>query len=232
MIRLGLLGKNIAHSRSQEMYEKILGEKIEYTLFDYHDEKEVPSLNELYQGLNGLSITSPYKKTFINSPQARLVFDKFPAVNCVYYQKSRYELYNTDYLAVRLILKRLSDEFNEKIDVVVLGNGNMAQVTSLTLREMGVDFTRLARSEIKQDLNTLDYGKIFTKKKCQNVLINCCSRDFIFRAELPLDTVFWDHNYALEEHASGLSSICDYRDGVELLELQAYEALKVWGLLK
>lgn len=233
MIRLGLLGRNISHSRSQEMYENLLKTKIEYSLFDFSSEEEVPDLAELFSGLDGLSITAPYKKLFIDHEESILKFKSFPAINCVHKPdgEGKFELYNTDYLAVLDILRGFEQEFGKNLEFIILGDGNMAQITSIALENLGHDFQIISRSKLKVDLNSLDYFDIFAKKADQRILINCCSRNFVFKAKVPETLVFWDHNYALKEHQEGLSGVCDYRDGLSLLRLQAREALKVWGLL-
>ena len=48
MFKLALLGRNISHSQSPSIYRKLLGEKLDYKLFDYKNEDEIPSLeNEI-----------------------------------------------------------------------------------------------------------------------------------------------------------------------------------------
>lgn len=233
MIKLGLLGRNISHSRSKEIYENILRTEVDYYLFDFQVESEIPDLASLFKGLDGLSITTPYKKTFIGQKSTELKFKSYPAVNCVHQnQVTRgFELYNTDYLAVIKILKKFESEFGKRLQFVILGDGNMAHITSIALKDLGHDFQMISRSKLKADLNSLDYFSLFSRDPDQKVLINCCSREFIFKAAIPNDLVFWDHNYSLQPHEQELAKTCDYRDGLELLKLQAYEALKLWGFL-
>lgn len=230
MIKLGLLGKNIKHSRSQEIYEEILKEKIDYRLLDYENSETIPALEELFDDLLGLSITSPYKQQFNSDPSLTRLFDQYPAINCIKKINSKsFVGINTDYIAVKEILTNYINKF-EKINVLILGDGVMASITSLALKELDVTYLTFSRKEKLADLNTLDYA-FLEKKSSQSIIINCCSRDFIFCAKIPKNVIFWDHNYNLKPHQDYLSEICNYQDGLELLRLQALHALKFWNIV-
>lgn len=231
MVKLALIGKDIAHSKSQKVYEELLGQSVEYQLLDIETEDQLPSLEELFHDLDGVSITAPYKNSYISHPGTKLMFKPFSAVNCVHRTEDGFfELYNTDYLAVRLIVQDLIKEFPSGLDPIILGAGNMANITSFVLDEFKIMYRKVSRTKEKPDLNALDFAELFHKTG-QKLVINCCSREFIFNAALPEKTVFWDHNYALDPHTVGLSPYCDYRDGLELLKLQAKEALRIWEVL-
>lgn len=230
MLKLGLLGKDIQHSRSQFIYEEILQKKIEYRLLDFGSSSEIPPLATLFSDLAGLSITSPYKQQFKEDKELKTLFTKFPAVNCIKKIDSGcFEGTNTDYLAVKEILSSLMT-CHERLNVIVLGNGVMAQITKIALEELSVSFRSYSRNSEIADLNTLDYS-FLDKKDTKPLVINCCSRDFIFKTDIPRETIFWDHNYGLAPHQEHLSRICDYRDGLELLRLQALHALNFWGII-
>lgn len=227
MLSLGLLGKNIAHSRSQEVYEQLLKTKVNYTLFDYPQEEKVPPLSDLFQQIDGLSVTSPYKKLFLKSTEVHDFCPQFRAINCLRkVEEKRFEGTNTDYLAVKKILMNYSN-IKKDLDIIILGNGAMANITEITLQEIGLPYRKFFRSTEVSDLNSLEFTFSATYNS-QPLIINCCSRDFIFKAALPSDAIFWDHNYSLEHHQKGVSAICNYHDGFELLKLQAYFALEFW----
>lgn len=228
MIRLGLLGKNIAHSKSKEVYERILKTPVEYHLFDYPAPDLIPELDFFFEKVDGLSITSPYKKIFIDRGSIGLTNLKTPSINCVKKSQGIFEATNTDYLAVDKIVSNL---FNEKkeLEIIILGSGAMSQITRAILDKKGVEYKVYARDEKNPDLNLLDYKYLHCQDKTP-LIINSCSRDFIFKAEIPENTIFWDFNYSLEAHQQRLSSLCDYRDGLHLLELQAFYALMYWGI--
>ena len=56
-ISLGLLGKDIAHSKSKNMYEELLGCDVSYTHFDHSTPESIPTLEEIFSKVSGLSIT-------------------------------------------------------------------------------------------------------------------------------------------------------------------------------
>lgn len=227
MLKLGLLGKNIQHSQSQFMYEDILKEKVDYRLLDYDSPQKVPSLNDLFSDLSGLSITSPFKQQFNQEPNLINLFKKFSAINCIRKVKNqKFEGTNTDYLAVKEILAEIKKD-HKTLNVLVMGGGVMASITKIALEELDISYASFSRSTHIADLNTLDYN-FLKDKKIKPVIINCCSREFIFKANLPSETLFWDHNYNLAPHQDYLSGVCDYRDGLDLLRLQAIHALKFW----
>ena len=51
--------------KNKEMYEKILGEEVNYSLFDIKDSSNIPKLNQFFDTVDGLSITAPYKGHFL-----------------------------------------------------------------------------------------------------------------------------------------------------------------------
>ncbi|MEK6625098.1 MAG: hypothetical protein AABY86_09025, partial [Bdellovibrionota bacterium] len=92
MLTLGLVGKNISHSKSKMVYEKLLAHKIDYHLFDYQVAVEIPTLPELFKIVSGLSITSPYKRHFL--PQVSAILDvPIPitdSINCIKCEKGKF----------------------------------------------------------------------------------------------------------------------------------------------
>ena len=120
LIRLGLLGKNISHSKSQMMYEELLGEKIDYTLYDCNLPSDVPTLGSFFDNIQGLSITTPYKEHFLKKVTIDNKIENLNAVNCIKKNGDKFYATNTDYSAINELL--LSSEFNlSQSEVVILG---------------------------------------------------------------------------------------------------------------
>lgn len=229
MRKLGLLGRGISHSRSQEVYEKLLGEKVDYKLFDYDHEEEVPDLEKIFEQVDGLSITAPYKKVYLKRKSVFNLNPQLGAINCIRRKyDGSFEATNTDFLAVEKILNDLIIEAGD-LDIILLGGGSMAELTQKILDQKGLNYTQASRSKSLPDLNLMDFSALKSSTKTP-LIINSCSRAFVFTAPIPTKTIFWDYNYSLQAHQQGLSSVCDYRDGLELLELQAAFALKFWGI--
>lgn len=225
MLKLGLLGKGISHSRSQEMYERLLDEKVDYHLLDFSSEEDIPKVLDLFhQGFKGLSITYPYKKTFLD--QVEIDSDpvkELGAINCMGVFDGKIKATNTDYLAAEFLLKDFSQH-----EFVILGNGNMARIFKKLMLLNGRTFSHFFRLE-NGDLNSLDYLSL--KKDKDLVIINCCSRQFRFDAQLPSGSTFWDMNYSFPEHDHLKNrGELTYREGLDLLLEQARFALVFWKI--
>lgn len=220
MIDLCLVGKNISHSKSQSMYEKMLQTTIKYTLYDITDEKELPSLDELLNKHQGMSITTPYKKSYLNQVFFEERMPRPEAINCICRVGEKYLATNTDFLAIKEIFNR---DFYQRVEkIIILGDGVMSKLTQAFFDSVGVRYQVLARSK-GDDLNQLNVqGRPETY-----LLINSCARAFVFHGKIKNTDHFWDYNYSLPHH-QGLKSICNYHDGIELLELQARHALNFW----
>ena len=81
MISLALIGKDIRHSRSKEIYEDLLGQMIDYKIYDCPSPSDVPALDDIFIKSIGLSITSPYKKIFLD--QVEISGVDLNAINCI-----------------------------------------------------------------------------------------------------------------------------------------------------
>lgn len=234
MIRLGLIGKDISHSRSKEMYEKILNQEISYNLFDYPNVDSIPPLKQLITNLNGLSITSPYKKSFYSQIDKVILKGKatvkdFP-INAIKNINNSIIATNTDYLALLELFPQIREKY--KINkVILLGSGVMASVFIFALEEL--QFKNII--QYSRSINKIfpDYNSI--NNYCSNgpvLIVNSCSRDFIFQPTDYVNCIFWDFNYSFKPHEDHLPrSVNKYIDGIEMLFLQARYALKFWGII-
>jgi shikimate 5-dehydrogenase len=215
MKRLGLLGKKISHSKSPAIYQQILKVPHSYQLIDV-DETSIPSVDELLL-FDGLNITSPYKKTFINVVKIK---DGSPSINCLKKTEHGFEGINTDRLALKTILLNYQNH-----PIIILGGGVMAEITEVVLKELRIPYQHFQR-KFHGDLTFTNFSMLPKKA----VFLNTCSRDFLFQGQLPPESIFYDYNYAADAQKK---IILDkgglYRDGEELLLSQADHAVKFWS---
>jgi shikimate 5-dehydrogenase len=218
-MKLALVGSKITHSRSPEVYQKLLGNKLtSYDLLDYDDISFVPKAHELCTKYDGINITSPYKKYFLNEVEIRNCPGDIPGVNCMVKSKKGIIATNTDYLAVSEIAQGLYKI--QPMKFVILGDGVMSQVTELVLQSLNYDY------EIKSRSKTKCFDQLIFEN-C--IVINACSRDYVFSGEILSNVIFWDYNYNFIPHQTSLPSVCKiYIDGYSLLELQAKFAISFW----
>jgi len=229
MTKLGLLGRNISHSKSQEVYQKLLSREIDYTLFDFNTEDEIPSLQSFFRNVEGLSITAPYKRHFLDHVEINTEIKKLDAINCIRKTDTGYEATNTDYLALEEILKGYLKE-NEKLNVLLLGDGAMAKVLTVLFSKLNIDYKQFSR-KLTSDFQKIELTKKHFNNPVKVIVMNACSRNYLFNGEIDSDIEFYDLNYSsIEQENFFINRENKYIDGIELLEGQARHALKFWDI--
>lgn len=228
-MKLGLLGFPITHSLSPKLYQTFIPAELEsYELFSYPNPEDVPPLSFFSSKLDGLNITAPYKKHFIKQIEIHSSLVKIiGAVNCLAFpEDGRVIGTNTDVLAVVEILKNYQSSY-PSLNIILLGDGVMANVTKLVAEDLKINYSQFSR-KTHPDLSRLDVRSLNSQEK-QTLVINSCSRDFVFQGQLSGDEIFWDYNYSFIPHQNSLPSrVKSYQDGQEMLELQAKAAIKFW----
>lgn len=228
MNKFALVGKNISHSRSPEMYRKLISPDVEYDLLDYQSELEIPTAAELLSKYDGINITSPYKKHFLNQVELTPIAKEIGAINCLKNKDGKLFGENTDYLAIVDILKDMQDKHGE-IEVIILGDGVMANVAKTALIHLNLKFKVLSRKQT-EDFNQLNLIKHFQVTTARPVVINTCAREFIFNGTIPDTALFWDFNYNFDQHSASIpGKVYKYVDGLEMLERQAFYAVAFWS---
>lgn len=226
-MRYALIGKNISHSYSPELYKKLISPDISYELIDISKEADLPNLSAMEGLFSRINITSPYKRSYFSSviveqPEAIVL----GAINTISHTQRGWVGFNSDLLAVEFLLIKFRKELGD-LHLIVLGDGVMAQLTSIVARKLNLSLENLNRKNgLVSDINL----RSFHKEGASNLIINACSRDFTFSGELNETDIFWDYNYNLKTHQETLPlKAKKYIDGFELLELQAAYAIQFWN---
>ena len=224
-IVLGLLGKNLSHSKSKSIYEDILQKKIHYKLLDYNRE-DIPPLKDLFDGLHGLSVTAPYKQFLFPFVKVDSISQHFNAINCIKKDGHHYLATITDYHAVEEIFVHLKSRY-KIIKCIILGDGVMSQMTQYILQRHSRPFEIFSRKQTK-NFSQLDLSPISGKG---TLIINTCSRSYSYEKKLEKGPIFWDYNYNFDKHLHLKMSLNEkYIDGMELLYRQAKHAIQFWNL--
>jgi shikimate dehydrogenase len=227
MKKFALIGKAISHSKSPQMYKTLLNIPHEYHLLDFNSELEIPSLTKLSQTYLGLNITSPYKKLFLKQVEFSETVRKCQSLNCLKFIDNIWKAENTDYLAIDELLRSKFQKYLNQ-PVIVLGDGVMSSVLTAVLTEAKRSFVVLSRKKTKyfDQINLEEY----TDDKNPLLIVNTCSRDYVFGGKLPQDALFWDFNYSFSPHLNhSVLNSSNYVDGEELLFLQAKYACIFWS---
>jgi len=222
--RYCLIGRGIAHSRSPEIYRTLLRGPFIYDLLDVASVDELPSAETLAARYRGVNVTAPYKQHY--AAWALPAVKRLGAVNCLRFRDGRPGATNTDYLAMRHLVRATQAEAGAA-DWIVLGDGAMARTTIAVLSELGLPWRQCAR-RLGHDLAALGLAARGAPGSV-SVVVNTCAREYVFQQSLPSGWLFWNLNYAhraQDEVAKQLGF--DYRDGFALLKLQAEEAVKFW----
>jgi shikimate dehydrogenase len=226
-LRLALIGRGISHSRSKQMYEKLLGRKLDYTLLDIEIEESLPSLEELFSSFHGVSITTPYKQSYMSRIIPSNAAKAIGAINCLAKKAQGFFAENTDYLAVKeALIEKL--KMHPRFKVVVIGSGVMSSVVVLACQELKISFELFSRKS-NPDFTTRTFNN--TDSFSPLLLINCCNREFVFNNVISGNIHFWDLNYNYSPHDFLRNKVEHFDDGLVLLERQAYFALQFWSIL-
>lgn len=228
MNKFALVGRDISHSKSPEMYRKLISPTVEYDLLDYKSSSEIPSAQSLLNLYDGINITSPYKKHFLSEIELTKNASQIGAVNCLKKDDGKIIGENTDYLAIVDILKELVEE-HSSLDIIILGDGVMSKVVQVALNNLKLNSQILSR-KVTQNFNQLNLNVYFNEKNGVPLVINTCAREYVFSGELPRNSLFWDFNYNFPQHSQCFfHRVRKYFDGLDMLERQAFYAVAFWS---
>lgn len=224
MIKLALVGKNISHSLSPKIYKDLLNIEFSYDLIDVEAVEDLPPIEDLKKKYKGINITSPYKMSYSDKLNSKI--KRVKAINCISFFSDTPIATNTDYEALEKLIP-VHTQSCPDYPIALLGNGVMAKIISELLTQMNLNFTHLTRKD-HGDLSDFNLQSFFASP-C--LVINACSRDFVYTGKLQENSVFWDMNYKIQAHAEYLSkNSIKYIDGESLLIEQAKKAVEFWGL--
>lgn len=228
MKHFALIGKSISHSRSPQVYQQLLRFPHEYHLLDFENELEIPNLTDLATKYVGINITSPYKRWFLRKVSSSEFAKKCGSINCLKFKNNIWEAENTDYLAILELFKIKFPTYLFQ-SVAILGDGVMSQVVIEALNEVKCKYQVLSRKTI-DNFDELNLNLYCEDIKKPFLIINTCSRDYVFHGQVPANALFWDLNYAFTPHLiNPVFTNDNYIDGEELLLLQAKYACAFWS---
>jgi riboflavin kinase/FMN adenylyltransferase len=219
-----LVGRDIKHSKSEDVYIKLLNtNNISYTLLDYKSSSDIEDLKSLLNKYSYISITSPYKNYFFNKVD---IIDEslkdLESVNCIKLFNNKVIGTNTDYFAIKEITLKLLQ--SKHSNILILGDGTMSNLVQYFLSSINKEFKVLSRKN-----NQLK--ELSKRVKDNSLIINTCSRSYTPTVESSCSCTFWDLNYN-QSYALEFSKnkFINYYDGLGMLTLQAKYALSFWNL--
>jgi len=243
----GLIGYPLAHSFSAKYFkEKFAAEGIpdaEYRLFPLENISEITSLIELHPDLQGFNITIPYKVAIL--PYLNKISEaaqSVGAVNCVKIERNTSEVklsgYNTDVYGFKASLNPFLKPFHKK--ALVLGTGGASKAVCFTLKELGIEYTLVSRSDPKESI--LNYSQLTEEIITDNLLIinttpvgtspvvdKCpdIPYQFLGNSHLLFDLIYnpAETMFLKQGREAGATTI----NGSKMLELQAEKSWEIWN---
>ena len=245
MNRYGLVGFPLEHSFSKSYFSKkfqkmgITNSHV-YELFELEFLKDFPSIWSRYPDLRGVNITIPHKINVMNFlDQLDASAHKVGAVNVVKKKGNRLIGYNSDYVGFKKSLAGwLGDK---KPSTLVLGSGGASLAVQVALDELDFDYDVVSRFRDKGDFLYTQLYKDEELFPSYDLVINTTplgmSPNVNDGPPIPYD-LFQESQYAydliynpektffLQEAEKQGAKI---KNGLEMLELQADRAWKIWN---
>ncbi len=172
----GLIGKDLAHSFSQDYFAKRFNDlgltHYSYSNFEFKDESELAHflLDSVY-GLDGLNVTIPYKETIIPYlDKLHESAESVQAVNTVKIEKGLLVGFNTDVYGFH---NAFNSHFNAtQKKALLLGTGGASKSVAFALSSLGIKVSFVSRNPNEKDI--LSYNDIDKEMMMSyQILVNC-----------------------------------------------------------
>lgn len=245
MIKLALIGKNLAHTQSPKVHEEIMRRNDidgQYTKIDISCEDIESVLNELKtNGYRGVNVTSPYKETilpYLDELDERVKY--IGATNTILFKDGKIYGYNTDYLGFIALLNDNDITVKGK-DVVVLGSGGAARAVAKALIDLGAyDLTFVTRNkQLFHNIYSTSYEFFEESPQEHDIIINCTPvgqfpdtdksplpKETV-NADCVIDLIYNPKKSKLLKYAEENGAIII--NGHRMLVKQALESHKIWS---
>ena len=244
MRKFGLIGFPLGHSFSKKYFtEKFSREGIQGCQFELYPIaliQEFPQLFDRESGLEGLAVTIPYKEQVIPyldglDPACAQI----GAVNCIRIRDGKKIGFNTDYLGFKQSLKSWLG--NEIPNALVLGTGGASKAVQQALRDLGVPFRIVSRSQQEGQLTYAELKEQPQWLASHPLIINTSPVGTYPQVEdmpsIPLEQLHVGHrifDLVYNPPITRLMQECIARGGAskngqDMLELQAEAAWSIWN---
>lgn len=240
----GLLGKNISYSFSKgyftEKFSNLGLEKYKYINFDINEIQEFKDVLANNKRLKGLNVTIPYKEVIIPFlDKLDKTADKIGAVNTIKFTKrGNLKGYNTDAFGFEHSLTPLLKNHHKK--ALILGTGGASKAVAFVLKKNNIQYKFVSRNPSeKKEISYHDVTETILKE--YQILVNCTplgtSPNVDFCPEIPYEFLTQNHLlYDLIYNPSitkflekGQKKGAIIKNGLEMLQLQAEEAWRIWN---
>ncbi|MGC8727982.1 MAG: shikimate dehydrogenase family protein [Elusimicrobiales bacterium] len=236
MIKLVLIGGKLKKSLSADLYRKLSEISKTKIIFKKIQTKNLKKAVEKIKKakLNGFFITLPYKKEITKLTIGDKSVLKSGSANCVKISGRHLLSSNTDYKALKNIIK---DDISRK-KALIIGNGSSAQTAFIFLLEKGIkDITVAARNPNKNDwfkkFQNIKLTDFRALKEPYQIIINATPIGMYYKKNLNINLKNAELliDFAYDKKETGLVKKAKKRkiktiEGIEILANQAVEGIK------
>lgn len=240
MHNYGLIGQSLSHSFSpgyfSKKFEELCLEDCVYRTHELHNIAEFPALLQ-QETFSGLNVTIPYKESIVSYlDELDPIAEDLGAVNTICFRDGKTKGYNTDWIGFKDSLAPLLKEHHQK--ALVLGTGGAAKAVIYALNTLGISYQEISRSE-KTTLSYADLDGVTIKEHL--LIINTTPLGMHPNTDqypqLPYSAIGKDHlvydliynpaetRFLQQAKARGAA----IKNGLEMLQLQAEGAWKLWN---
>jgi shikimate dehydrogenase len=246
MRTFGLLGHPLGHSLSRKIFLQNFHERgLDYRLFDFpeihtfieHVHKEV--------NLYGFNVTIPHKVNIMEylddlSDEAQKIGSvNVVAVTRIKNNKILMKGHNTDHIGFDKSVSGIP--FTRIRKAYILGTGGSAKAVKYSLDHRSVPCILVSREAASHAREVISYDQLMTSFGSDDMLINCTpagmdgtghafafTEAFFNESNVVYDLVYNPSETPLLRAARESGSVTI--NGIEMLEIQARESWKIWGL--
>lgn len=233
--RFALVGHGLKHTLSPQLHAKLFaysGINAEYLVYDVDD------VEKFFPIADGLNVTIPHKKTYINKLCSVDTFaSELGAINCV---DEKYCGYNTDYYGFITDFNKFCSLKNAS--VLVIGYGGAGRVIVRALMEAGHRVTVAIRgdhSKVDVNCNIIDIDSLNQISDSFDVLVNATPIGMYPNINaIPVDkSVIKNCNYVYDViYNPTVTQLVDYalangkkaKTAMGMLVYQAVKAHEIW----
>lgn len=242
--KLGLLGKNISYSFSQNYFsQKFIEAKIDsdfsYQNFDIQNIDKFPEILKNNLELIGLNVTIPFKETII--PFLDELSDNVKQIGAVNTIKilPNGNLFgdNTDFFGFNKSLETLIESHHKK--ALILGTGGSAKAVAFGLKKLNIGATFVSRnskencilySELNQEIfhnfqivvNCTPIGTFPKVELCPDI-----SYEYFTKNHIAFDLIYNPEETEFLKRAK--ENGAKTKNGYDMLVFQAEKAWKIWN---
>ena len=246
MRKFGLIGYPLGHSFSKKYFTaKFENEGIkdcQYDLYEIEDISLLPSIIQQNPELVGLNVTIPYKEKVL--PYLDFIdpaCEEIGAVNCIEIKDGKLKGYNTDYIGFKESLNKWLK--GEKPNALVLGTGGASKAVVKALKDLGISYLMVSRNP-GEDPGIISYEDLSNSKPFLDqghLIINTTplgtypkteempeiNPEYITPMHKVYDLVYNPEKTFLMRSLEARGALI--KNGLEMLELQAEAAWKIWN---